>query len=763
MHSESNRHSGFLKRIQSFFLPFLSIPQPRDMEHHGSLYWRERILNGMYLTGTVFGTIIICPTLLFLIRRHHFLMASVDILALGWSIAALLMRNTLQFKIRAITALMLLYVIGFLLLLGLGPISGGFIWLFAFAVSAAVLMGIRSAVAAFAVNMVSLTVLYLGIISNTVPWAGIFLGDSSVWLIISLNFMLLNGLVPASVGLLLKGLDQTIQEERAARIDLMRQQREFISMNQQVMAETEERHLAEQELQRQKDYIEQIIENSPVAISVMKTNGIITRINREFTRLFGYTFEEIADRNISDLLAPPGLEIEAHHLRALTANGERIQIETTRRSKSGEIIEVGIAGSPIFIDGELIAIQAMYSNITDRKQAEIEKAKLEAQLLHAQKMEAIGILAGGIAHDFNNILGAIIGFSQMALMDAEKGIPKPHDLKQILKSAERAKHLVKQILTFSRRISPELSSQQLNQIIRQTVTLLERTLPKMVSIQTNLPADLFPIHADPIQLEQVLMNLGTNAADAMPDGGILSIQTENVLIEAGINGMLMVMPPGRYVLLTVADTGFGMDKKTLKHIFDPFFTTKGVGKGTGLGLATVFGIVKSHSGHIHCQSEPEKGTLFQIYFPAHAIAASVLPGKADLPSEIQSGKETVLLVDDDPSIREFGQELLERYGYHVLTAESGEDAILKFDAHTGEIDMIILDLGMPGMGGYRCLTELLKMDPTARILIASGYGPVGQAQEALKAGARGFIGKPFRIEDMLVAIRKVMDPAQNAG
>ena len=462
-----------------------------------------------------------------------------------------------------------------------------------------------------------------------------------------------------------------------------------------------------------------------------------------------------------ELLAPSGLAAATCHLQSLIADGECIQFETNHRSKSGDFIDVAISGSPIFIDNEIIAIQAVYSNITDRKQVEIEKAKLEAQLLHAQKMEAIGILAGGIAHDFNNILGAIIGFGQMALMDAENGIPKPHDLKQILKSAERAKHLVKQILTFSRRITPELSFQQLNQVIRQTVTLLERTLPKMISIETTLAPDLSPIHADPIQLEQVLMNLGTNAADAMPDGGILSIRTENVRIEAGASDAFSEMQPGRYVLLTATDSGFGMDNKTLKHIFDPFFTTKGVGKGTGLGLATVFGIVKSHSGHIRCRSVPGKGTSFQLYFPAYA-AMPVLQVKTDSPEIAQSGKETILLVDDDASIREFGQELLERYGYRVLLAESGEDALLQFGRYSSGIDMIILDLGMPGMGGYRCLTELLKLDSTARILIASGYGPVGQAQEALKSGAKGFICKPYRIEDMLDAIRKVVDPAGKA-
>jgi PAS domain S-box-containing protein len=753
---DSTHHAGVLKRLRSFFLLFLSVPQPE--ESTGFLYWRERILFGMYLAAAVFGMIIVYPTMSFLIRQKHFLLTAIDMLALAWTIAALLMRNTLQFKVRAVAALALLYVIGILILVKLGPISGGFIWLFTFAVSAAVLMGLRSAFVALAFNMVSLMAIYAGILSEAVPWVGILQGDFTVWLIICLNFMLMNSLVATSVGLLLQGLDHSVQEERTTRIDLERQQNELIKMNQQIMAETGERQLAEQELLRQKAYIEQIIENSPVAIAVMSPDGAITRINREFTHLFGYTFDEIADRNISELLAPPGLEAEAHHLRSLTATGERIAVETTRRAKSGEIIEVAVAGSPLFIDNELIAIQAVYANITDRKQAEIEKAQLEAQLLHSQKMEAIGILAGGIAHDFNNILGAIIGFSQMALMDAENGISKPHDLKQILKSAERAKHLVKQILTFSRRITPELSFQQLNQVIRQTVTLLERTLPKMVSIETTLSPDLSPIHADPIQLEQVLMNLGTNAADAMPDGGILSIRTENVLIAAGVSGAFSEIPPGRYVLLTAADTGFGMDEKTLKHIFDPFFTTKGVGKGTGLGLATVYGIVKSHSGHLVCLSEPGKGTSFQIYFPARTTPP-VLSVKTDSPAAVQSGKETILLVDDDPSIREFGLELLERYGYRVLLAESGEDALLQFGAHSGEIDMIILDLGMPGMGGYRCLTELLKMDSTVRILIASGYGPVGQAQEALKSGARGFISKPYRIEDMLSAIRKVVDPA----
>ncbi len=530
-------------------------------------------------------------------------------------------------------------------------------------------------------------------------------------------------------------------------------------MEENITAKTDDRQSTEQQLRHQISYIEQIIENSPVAISVITREGAITRINREFTHLFGYTFEEISGRNIIELLVPPDLEAQAQHLQSQITKGERIHIETTRQSKSGEIIDVAIAGSPLFMDNTLIAIQLVYSNITDRKQAQTEKAWLEAQLMHSQKMEAIGILAGGIAHDFNNILGAIIGFGQMTLMDAENGTLNIHGLKQILKSAERAKHLVKQILTFSRRMTPELSSQQLNKVIQQTVALLERTLPKMVSIETSFCPDLYPIHADPVQLEQVLVNIGTNAADAMPDGGMLSIRTENIQFADNENhASLLDMPAGRYVLLTAADTGFGMNEKTIKHIYDPFFTTKPAGKGTGLGLATVFGIVKSHSGHIFCKSVPGKGTSFQIYFPA-IVGTPKVPAATVLPDVIQRGRETILLVDDDPSIREFGQELLARYGYRILLAESGEDAVSQFSVHFNDIDMVILDLGMPGMGGYRCLKEMLKIDVTARILIVSGYGSVSEFQKSLTSGAKGFICKPYRIEEMLSAIRKVMDAA----
>lgn len=517
-----------------------------------------------------------------------------------------------------------------------------------------------------------------------------------------------------------------------------------------------DRILAEQKLREQIAFYDQLIENSPVAIVISGLDGNIVRINQEFTRLFGYTLEEVRGKNISSLLAPEDLREEAHALRKCIAEGKRIQVETKRKTKYGKVIDVAVTGSPLSSADRLVGIQAVYMDITSRKEAEMEKARLEIQLIQAQKMEALGVLAGGIAHDFNNILGAIMGFGQMALMDAQKGIPKPHDITQILKSADRAKQLVKQILMFSRKVSPELRLLQLNDVIRQSLILLERTLPKMVAIEKTLQPDLGLIHADPTQLDQIIMNLGTNAADAMPNGGVLHFETRMARVEENKVSNGLQMNPGLYVLLRVSDTGCGMDEKTVRHIFDPFFTTKGVGKGTGLGLATVFGIVKSHSGYIQCLSHPGEGTVFEIYFPAQSGREEVCDVVVETVAFNENDHRTIMVVDDDPFIREFCKEILDRLGYRVVLSENGEDALQKYQNKNEPIDLVILDLGMPGMGGYRCLKQLLQIDPAVRVLIASGYGPIGHSDRAIEAGARGYIAKPYRMEDLNRAIQKAI-------
>jgi signal transduction histidine kinase/ActR/RegA family two-component response regulator len=383
---------------------------------------------------------------------------------------------------------------------------------------------------------------------------------------------------------------------------------------------------------------------------------------------------------------------------------------------------------------------------------------LEAQLTQAQKMEAVGTLASGIAHDFNNLLQAINGYAQISLLNVNKNDAIYTNLNAINQAGERASQLVQQLLLFSRRVAAERKHIELNQEIEQISKILERTIPKMIAIELHLGSRLGPVHADPVQIEQILLNLGGNAADAMPDGGKLLIETENVRLDEDYIRIHPGAEPGKYVLITISDTGQGMDKETVAHIFEPFFTTKDIGRGTGLGLASVYGIVMNHGGYITCRSKVGCGTTFKIYLPAGEEA------DVDLTEEIVStpnngGTETVLVVDDEEFIRNFASQVLESYGYTTLTASSGEEALDIYAEKSGEIDLIIMDIGMPGMGGTNCLRKIIDMDPSAKVIVASGYSIDGHVKETSDAGAAGYIAKPYKLVDLLGEVRTVLDEA----
>ena len=385
-----------------------------------------------------------------------------------------------------------------------------------------------------------------------------------------------------------------------------------------------------------------------------------------------------------------------------------------------------------------------------------ESVKLQAQLQQAQKMEAIGTLAGGISHDFNNILQAINGYTQLLLLDKDTRDPECPNLQAIEIACDRAAQLVRQLLLFSRKSVTDRKPLDLNQEVEQAQKLLERTIPKMIDIEAHIGSRLWSVVADPVQIEQIFLNLGSNAADAMPEGGKLVITTENVMLDDEFANTHLGASPGRYVLCTFTDTGCGMDEETIKHIFEPFFTTKEIGKGTGLGLASVYGIIKSHEGYISCQSEPGQGATFKIYLPATEQSDSDIEDGFEKVFP-QQGAETILLVDDEEILRDMGSSALERFGYTVLTASSGEECLDVYTDKKNEIDLVIMDLGMPGMGGAKCLREIMRFDPTSKVVIASGYSANGLVKEALAAGAAGYIGKPYRLTELLKKVRTILD------
>jgi len=370
-------------------------------------------------------------------------------------------------------------------------------------------------------------------------------------------------------------------------------------------------------------------------------------------------------------------------------------------------------------------------------------------------MEAIGTLAGGIAHDFNNLLQVVLGYSELLLADKKPGDPDYDDLNKIRRSARNGAELVKQILTFSRKADISPRPIDLNREVRNAEQLLRRTLPRIIEIGLFPAKDLWTVNADPAQMEQMLLNFAVNAKDAMPRGGTIAIETENVTLDEEYCRNHLGVEPGHYALLMFSDTGVGIHPEILDHIFEPFFTTKKFGEGTGLGLATVFGIVKQHDGHIMCYSEPEKGTTFKIYLPA--IKTEDVETTSQFQALLAGGAESVLLVDDEELVRELGERILSRAGYTVLTAGDGREALEIYLKKMSDISLVVLDLIMPVMEGRECLEELLKINPSAKVIIASGYSANGPAKKAVKSGAKGFIRKPFDIRQMLDVVRQVLD------
>ncbi len=395
-----------------------------------------------------------------------------------------------------------------------------------------------------------------------------------------------------------------------------------------------------------------------------------------------------------------------------------------------------------------------YRMIKEKERAEKEKKELESRLQQAQKMEAIGTLAGGIAHDFNNLLMGIQGNVSLILLDIDSTHPHYERLKRIEKQAQRGAKLTSQLLGYARKGRYEIKPVDLNQLVEETSETFGRTRKEVV-IHRDLAEDLFAIEADEGQIEQVLLNLYINAADAMSNGGDLILKTINMTHD-DIKGNLYDPKPGNYVLLTVTDAGIGMSKETMERIFEPFFTTKETGRGTGLGLASVYGIIRGHGGYIDVESKKGQGATFSIYLPASEkkVRKAVKTHK-----EFIEGSGTVFIVDDEEIILETGKSLLEAVGYRVFTAINGQEAIEVYKKNRDEIDIVLLDMVMPNMGGGEVYDRLKEISPDIKVILSSGYSVDGQATEILRRGCDGFIQKPFNVSELSIKIEEILEKA----
>ncbi len=475
----------------------------------------------------------------------------------------------------------------------------------------------------------------------------------------------------------------------------------------------------------------------------------VKSVNPAATIIGGYSAGELGSVPFSGFIDPRDRDrVLALYRQALAGETSLDSITFGFIRKGGEVFQATTRFMPVSWEDR----PAMLCLIQDATR----QGDLESQLLYAKKMEAVGTLAGGIAHDFNNHLQGISGYIQLLMMRGDRDRTEQGWLLQIERSVKRAAALTKQLLIFSRKEESRLEPIDLNEVVRQAQKTLARTIPESITAELRLAAELASVDGDAVQLEHVLFNLGINAKDAMPGGGKIVIETRNVHLDEAFCRNHAGVKPGAYVELTFADSGHGMDRETLERIFEPFYTTKGVGSGIGLGLAIVYGIVQSHHGLILCESNRDAGTTFRVYLPAQEREGAA-PAKEERKRGDYRGAETIIIVDDEPDIIDIGQNTLEQFGYTVLTARSGEEAVEIYTRQGDRIDLVILDLGMPGMGGERCLRELLRMNPAVKVLIASGYAATQTVHSILEAGATGFMAKPYRLEDMLKKVREVLD------
>ncbi len=520
-----------------------------------------------------------------------------------------------------------------------------------------------------------------------------------------------------------------------------------------------ERRVMEEALRESEQTVQALFENAAQGIISVDTSGRVLSVNRMAERLFGYGRQELIGKPIEMLLPETIAEKHRNHRRDYFdhphSRAMGLGINLVARRNDGTELPVEVSLSHISTKSGPVAV-AFVNDITERKRAQNEKARLEHRLEHATKMEAVGRLAGGIAHDFNNLLTALSGFAEIVLDEVPETHPLYEGARETFKTCQRSTSLVRRLLAMSRRqvLQPEVLD--LNSKISEIEKMLRSVLGEDIDLVVRLDPHLGFAKLDHSQIEQVILNLVVNARDAMPTGGRLAITTANVDIDEALLDQHIGIHPAPYVLITVSDTGHGMDSETLEHIFEPFFTTKEKGKGTGLGLATVYGIVNQSDGHIWAYSEPGRGTTFKIYLPRisregrrdGAVAAAATDRK---------GSETVLVVEDENTVRMVAVGSLRRAGYRVLAAANAGEALEIAQAHAEPIHLVLTDVLMPKMNGPALVSKITKERPGIRVLFMSGHADDALLHHGVLEGGAAFLEKPFTRDELTRRVREILD------
>ena len=744
---------GLIKTIGSWF-PL----SPGEGIH----YWRERILFAMLGTGVFVGIFVLLLTLPVIIRQKLWSLLFVDLSAFMITLVITFARP-LRYEVRVLATLAMIYFLSIGIILNVGPLSGGPVWLFGFAVTAGLLLGLKAAIFALVLNAATSISLLLAYLSGRLesPLLQFMTAEQAIAAVA--NYILFNSIIAISAAILVQGLQQTVKRKETAAAALEEEKIKLLETENHLKQEVLVRLKSEKELHESERKYRLLTENISDVIWTLDMEFNFTYVSPAVEKILGWSAAEVQRLPLRRVLAPRSYEFALNTIADTLAEGEqtsnfqRTQIlELEVQRKNGTTIWCEITAAFIAGDDRLpTGILGVLRDISQRRKELAEKEELQRQLARSKKMEAIGTLAGGVAHDLNNILSGILSYPELLLLDLPADSPLRKPIQTIQDSGKKAAAIVQDLLTLARRGVAVSEVVNLNDIVN--IYLASPELKKMlhfhptVSVDSRLDPALMNILGSPIHLGKTLMNLVSNAAEAMPEGGRLTVRTENRYIDKPIRGYEDVTA-GDYVMLEVSDTGVGISEEEIGRIFEPFYTKKVMGRsGTGLGMAVVWGTVKDHRGKILVDSTPGKGTVFSIYFPVTDQKRGIIV-QSDSLDELMGNGEKILVVDDVKAQREIASKILSHLGYCVAAVSSGEEAVNYLQTHSA--DLVVLDMIMPpGMDGLQTYRQIKRIHRQQRAVITSGYSETKQVQETQALGAGEYVRKPYTIQSIGMAIK----------
>ena len=701
----------------------------------GLVYWRECILHALLGVALVLGLVALVPALALAIKEELWGLLVFDI-CMYLSIVVLVLFRNWSYELRAAGILIVALAIGIWVTVSVGPLSGGPAWLFTVAVFSGLLLGLKAALITVVLNGFSLAAIgWLGFNGHLADGQPFF---SSVERAVAAgaNFLALNAGAAITVSVLVHGLQATAEKEKASKEIIRKEQARLIQAREDLKNEVDVRKQAEEALRVERDTLGRITRSVGAGLAVISRDYRVVWANEILKKMFGAIEGQPCQKafNKTDEDCPGCGAREVFDNRK-----EESLHEQTGRDLQGNVVYSQIIATPIRdAKGNVTAALELVIPITERKRAEEERRRLEGQLEQARKMEAIATLAGGIAHQFNNLLSAVSGNIELMKLDDRDRQKYDRYFTPIENSIQRMAKLTGQLLAYARGGKYRVSHMSMIEFVRETLPLVEHTLKPTITVETDLPEKVSLVTIDVTQMQTVLSGILSNASEAIEKAGhvLISIRDEHITAKQSKETPGLV--PGDYVVLSVTDDGKGMDENTRQRIFEPFFSTKF--QGRGLGMASVYGIIKNHEGWISVDSKPLRGTTVKIFLPAIKGEAPAIKPVRALNME-NSG--TILVIEDEEMVLDVTSSMLKNLGYRVLAARSGEEALRIADSHDGRIDLALLDIILPDMGGKDIYPRLLASRPNLRVIVCSGYTLNGPAQEILKQGAQGFIQKPY--------------------